>query len=291
VLSLWRNAVEGITVSRTPPRRIVPRQASTARPPANEATVGLESNRMTELVTAPQVYARATPRLRALIRDWLVQGTIVLAIWLPASIVQSSLRIVGPVGLLAFLLYEPLFLTFQGATIGQRAMNLRVVRARDLAPVSFPRALLRTLVKSTLGIPAFLVMYFTRRHQALQDLAAGTVVVPYDPRATHAGWFDPVRGEEPGYEMPHWLHRLIVIAAYEIAFGTIMSGVVFPVMVPNCFVPDPRRRLVCGAAENVLTKILVWSFLFGVIVIFVAGALGLLWGARRRALELMEPSA
>jgi uncharacterized RDD family membrane protein YckC len=81
------------------------------------------------------------------------------------------------IGLL--LLYEPVCIA--GGTIGHLTLNLRIVRSSDLGPVSFGRALVRTVVKGLLGLWVFMAIYFTRRSQGLHDLLAGTVVIPRNP--------------------------------------------------------------------------------------------------------------
>lgn len=142
------------------------------------------------------VYARATPRLRALIRDLAVQFVILLCLVVPPTMManQDWMRVIAPVSMLAFVFYEPVLIAVRGATLGHSSLNLRIVRARDFGRVSFPRALLRTVVKWIFGLPSFVAMYFTSKHQAIHDLVSGTVVVPRDPhRVRHPEWFDPAR--------------------------------------------------------------------------------------------------
>ena len=84
------------------------------------------------------LYARATPRLQAVIRDLVVQATILLCLVVPPTFLsnQDLLRVLAPVCLLAFVLYEPLLIALRGATLGHGSMNLRIVRARDFGRVS-----------------------------------------------------------------------------------------------------------------------------------------------------------
>jgi uncharacterized RDD family membrane protein YckC len=76
--------------------------------------------------------------------------------------------------IVTILFYEPVCIAVAGGTIGHLSMNLRIVRADDFGRVSFPRALLRTLVKAAIGVLVFMAIYFTRRSQGLHDLAART---------------------------------------------------------------------------------------------------------------------
>jgi uncharacterized RDD family membrane protein YckC len=133
-----------------------------------------------------QLYARAAPRLQAWLRDFLVQMAIVATCLTTAVLLGADMAVqailITCVVILA--LYEPVCIAVAGGTIGHVTMNLRVVRASDLGRVSFGRALARTIVKALFGLWVFIAVYFTRRSQALHDLAAGTVVIPRDAAAT-----------------------------------------------------------------------------------------------------------
>lgn len=142
-------------------------------------------------MTTPQLYAGVPPRLQAYLRDFLVQVvilvlcmTVAVTVGTPAG---TRASVIACIALL--LLYEPICVAVAGGTIGHVSANLRVVRARDLGPVSFGRALARSAVKSALGLWVFVVVYFTRRSQALHDVVAGTVVVPRDPESVTSRGF------------------------------------------------------------------------------------------------------
>ena len=130
-----------------------------------------------------QLYALAAPRLQAYLRDFLVYVAMVgLCIMAAVAIgTPTGTRAVVVVCIGLVLLYEPLSISLAGGTIGHVSLDLRIVRAKDLGPVSFGRALVRTIVKGLFGIWVFMAIYFTRRSQALHDLAAGTVVIPRKP--------------------------------------------------------------------------------------------------------------
>jgi uncharacterized RDD family membrane protein YckC len=127
-----------------------------------------------------QLYARAAPRLQAYLRDFFVYMAIVVSCMLVAVAIgtPAATRALVVVCMLSVLLYEPLCVSLFGGTVGHLSLNLRIVTAEDLGPVSFRRALLRTVVKGVVGVWAFVAIYFTRRCQAVHDLAAGTVVIP-----------------------------------------------------------------------------------------------------------------
>jgi uncharacterized RDD family membrane protein YckC len=80
---------------------------------------------------------------------------------------------------------------WHGQTIGKMALGLRV-RTREGSPERFRHAVIRSalgLVElyGTFGVPAVLSVLFTREHQRLGDLAAGTIVVRERTAAAKTG--------------------------------------------------------------------------------------------------------
>lgn len=72
-----------------------------------------------------------------------------------------------------------------GATLGKKALGLQVVLANG-APVDWPAALIRNLLRAVDFLPAFygfgvVAMLISRDFQRLGDLAAGTLVIYRDP--------------------------------------------------------------------------------------------------------------
>jgi len=119
---------------------------------------------------APQLYAGVPPRLQAYLRDSLVYVAIVVLCMIAAVALgtpgATRASVVTCIALL--VLYEPVCVAFAGGTLGHLSLNLRIVRADDLGPVSFGRALIRSVVKLLFGVWVFVAVYFTRRSQALQ---------------------------------------------------------------------------------------------------------------------------
>jgi uncharacterized RDD family membrane protein YckC len=226
-----------------------------------------------------RVYARATPRLRALIRDLVVQATILICLVVPPTVManQELLRVLAPVCLLAFVFYEPALIALRGATLGHSSLNLRIVRAHDFGRVSFPRALLRTVVKVIFGLPSFVAMYFTSKHQAIHDLVSGTVVIPREPRHARPEWFDPARPEPAASILPGRARRTIVILAHWVAWYLLWQIAIVLIVPEDCyeqmrFCRQPVKLLIAASA-------VIW--LAGLIVLAFAGWKGALWGAQR----------
>ena len=117
-------------------------------------------------------------RFVALIIDWF----IVLAIVIVLAITVIGLLAVIPVG----IGYFPFLWWKRGATFGQSALGLRVVRAIDGGPIDGGMAVIRALVFwgetitaswLFIGVIGFAWAAFEPRKRAWHDMAAGTVVI------------------------------------------------------------------------------------------------------------------
>ena len=152
---------------------------------------------MSETALLPRpLYATFTRRFRALVLDLAVITAAVVALVLFAMATESvpgSGRIV--VGLLfALLLYEPLMVWRYGATLGHRWANLHVVASSGGRP-NLGQAFLRHWIKSLVGLPSFVTMLFTRRHQALHDVLTRTTVQVREPVFARPWDYYAVRGD------------------------------------------------------------------------------------------------
>lgn len=77
-----------------------------------------------------------------------------------------------------FFLYEPLLVSLLGGTVGHKFNHIRVKREGDETKnISFPAAIIRFAIKSTLGWISFLTMGKDQKNLAIHDKAAKSVVV------------------------------------------------------------------------------------------------------------------
>ncbi len=226
---------------------------------------------------APPLYARLGPRVRAVIRDLFVYAAGIVLLVLLDSLMPAGPVLRGSMIVLvgALVLYEPVLVSWVGGTIGHRSLNLRVVRAADGGRVTFPRALLRIMVKSVTGIVGFLAIELTSRYQGVHDLVAGTVVVPRNTVIAGAG-FAPIRRPEQG-TLPSRSRRTVVGLAY--LLGLIVLTVVLSAVVysPDCIYADQ-----CTDTDRLADLFVGMVFLVGLALLIAAGSRGYLPGARRR---------
>ena len=130
-----------------------------------------------------------TPRLYALLLDWMIRLFVMYAVWMAAA-VMGGLGIAFALILLFALewLYPVLFeLTPSGATPGKRTFRLKVVMDNGL-PVTAAASITRNVLRAADFLPfgygfAIVSMLLRRDGKRLGDIAAGTIVV-YDRGAS-----------------------------------------------------------------------------------------------------------
>jgi uncharacterized RDD family membrane protein YckC len=77
-----------------------------------------------------------------------------------------------------FLLYDPLFTSIFGGTIGHMLLGLRVKRESDEnRNILFPLAIVRYIVKASLGLVSLLTVSGNVKRKAIHDYLVGSVVV------------------------------------------------------------------------------------------------------------------
>ncbi len=77
-----------------------------------------------------------------------------------------------------FVLYDPIFTSSFGGTIGHMIFGIRVKREKNQHQnILFPLALIRYIVKALLGWISLLTVSGSKKRKAIHDLIAGSVVV------------------------------------------------------------------------------------------------------------------
>jgi uncharacterized RDD family membrane protein YckC len=113
------------------------------------------------MAAQPPQYAGFWIRVVAYIIDWVIMLFL-------------SVTVIGP------LIYMPIMWTWKGATVGQMALGLKVVRAADGGPIDVGTSIIRFIGL----LIAFMVIFigviwvaFDSKKQGWADKIAGTVVI------------------------------------------------------------------------------------------------------------------
>jgi uncharacterized RDD family membrane protein YckC len=124
-------------------------------------------------------YGTLINRLKAMLIDVLVLVglcMIATAIFSRIGYVSDTVRML--VFIFIFLLYDPLFTSIFGATIGHLIIGLKIRRAKDITrKLIFPMALVRFIIKGTLGFISLMTISITKKSKAIHDIVAGSVVL------------------------------------------------------------------------------------------------------------------
>ena len=114
----------------------------------------------------------------ALIDSMFLIGEIILASYIFSLFenVPDYAKII--VFVFIFLLYDPLFTSLFGGTIGHMIMNIRVKRSRnEERNILFPLAIIRFIVKVFLGWLSLLTVTGNNKKKAIHDMVVGSVVI------------------------------------------------------------------------------------------------------------------
>ena len=124
-------------------------------------------------------YGTLINRVKAAIVDFLViMGLVLLVSTILSKFgnVPDFVRVIFFI--LIFILYDPIFTSTIGATIGHLILGLRIRRSNDEdRKIIFPIAIVRFLIKAALGWISLLTITVLKKKKAIHDLVAGSVVL------------------------------------------------------------------------------------------------------------------
>jgi uncharacterized RDD family membrane protein YckC len=129
-------------------------------------------------------YAGVLDRVKAIVTDSIV----IVVFMFVTSYIFSLFESVPDYArittfLFIFLLYDPLFTSVFGGTIGHMLLGIRVKReSSEQKNILFHFAVLRFIVKAFLGVISLFTVLGNAKRKAIHDYVAGSVVVYVKPR-------------------------------------------------------------------------------------------------------------
>ena len=235
---------------------------------------------------APPRYATFTRRFRAVLVDTILVSSafvLLLIVGESADNVPGSGRIILVLMVGLAFLYEPIFVWRRGATIGHAANNLRVLADRTGRPPGLARSFIRYIIKLVLGLPSFITMAFTRRHQAVHDVLTRTTVQRTSIGEVEEHDFHFERVQSPEVVLPSRIRRVSVMIAYLVGAFLIYAVILVVVDPEEC-----AGHQSCTGSTRVVVEGLALAWLTISIAIVVAAWKGLLLGARQRRLASID---
>lgn len=126
-----------------------------------------------------KTYAILPDRIKAVVIDSVIVVAAMYGVSEAFTLfedVPDAVRIVSFV--FVFILYDPLFTSLNGGTIGHTFSNIGVRQQNNLdKKIAFPSAVLRFLVKSFLGWLSLLTVTSNDKKKAIHDLVVNSVVI------------------------------------------------------------------------------------------------------------------
>ena len=124
-------------------------------------------------------YGTLINRVKAAIVDFMVLMGLILAVSTILSKFENVPDFVRVIlFILIFILYDPIFTSTIGATIGHLILGLRIRRSNDEdRKIIFPIAIVRFILKALLGWISLLTIAVIKKKKAIHDLVAGSVVL------------------------------------------------------------------------------------------------------------------
>lgn len=125
------------------------------------------------------IYPGVTDRIKAMLAD-----SVILVIQMAIAAYSFSMfeyvpELVKKIAFIfIFLLYDPLFTSIFGGTIGHMMFGLRVKREHNLRKnILFPIAIARYVIKAVLGWISLLTVMSNKKRKAIHDYVTGSIVV------------------------------------------------------------------------------------------------------------------
>lgn len=237
----------------------------------------------------PTRYATFTGRVRAVLVDSCIVavGLIVIVVGSDfAEGIPGSGRIAWLAMFALVFLYEPILIWRRGATIGHARNHLRVVRVETGRAPGLLRAFARYVAKVVLGLPSFVTMAFTRKHQAVHDWLTETVVEVTPDADPDAAPFYVERQDDPDEILPSAARRLAIVVAYLIGIFVLYAIVERMIDPAGC-----ANERSCVGGQRMAIDALALAWLAISFAAIVAGWKGSLPGARRTLVPSDPPVA
>ncbi len=234
---------------------------------------------------------RRYPRFARRVQAAIIDGFLLSTAFVSAAIFVSNVDLptYARISIVTFviLFLEPGLVAFKGSTIGHYVRGLKVEDATNLEKISLFRAIFRFFVKTILGWASLILIFFTKRHQALHDIVSGSVVVLRNPEIySDEDALLERPGENPDYSYPSKIRRIFVIILYILLFNFVATILMNVSVSPECLYDESCTRM-----EIIYILLLGIVTIAGSLILLVRGWSYGLWGVRRKKLAVSNNSS
>lgn len=231
-----------------------------------------------ETIPTTETYPRLLRRLQGVFIDGIViplaaVGTLVALTY--AGVESTWIKVLCPLAVI-FLL-DPVAVSATGGSVGHHAVGLRVRKERTNERINLFAAVVRLIVKTLFGLPAFFVAFLTRKRQALHDLVAKSLIVHKSSVGLPLYELLPerTRKDEHATYVSVW-RRILVVLLYWILFYFAWNLVVLVILAGPCIESGGCSETQALVAIGAMILLLV-----SLIVLAALGWRGSLYGCRK----------
>jgi uncharacterized RDD family membrane protein YckC len=234
-------------------------------------------------------YARFTRRVQGVYIDLIILLVITTGALIAAVTFASDNigRVLGFTVAITWLLYEPLMVSLTGGTLGHRYCNIRVVDDQHGGNVSFFKAVVRVVIKTSLGWYSFILMAATTRHQALHDILTRSTVQIRNLANAKPHHFVHARPPLPT-DIPSRGRRILVIGGYLIVWLFLGGAVYLGLFQAGLISARCLDYGTCSGLERWIDIITTLTILGASALLLGLGWRGKIWGARIRTAPRLD---
>lgn len=226
------------------------------------------------------------PRLIKRVRAVLIDSVLIPVVTMTILIIGVSMGVSSPIAKVMLLIFpvfilEPCMLAFTRGTIGHHLVGIKVTKRNGIDKINIFAATVRFLAKLLFGWFSFVFVFTSKKHQAIHDLVAGSIVTHRD--ASQLPQYDILQErvvEETGYKYPAIWKRLLTIAAYCV-ITIVLVAMVTAFAISDACLESTRY---CSGLDRLITLFVNIIFLLSFGAIIILGWKSRLYGCRRKKL-------
>lgn len=183
--------------------------------------------------------------------------------------------------LLPIFLFEPLLVTLTGGSPGHHLFKIKIRATSEDKKLPILKSIIRFVVKALLGFISLTLILFTKKHQALHDIASDSIVVLKSPeKHTEDEKLKENVFQQIGYKYPHIIKRIIVSLLYIFLLNLIVGISLVIFTSESCYADD-----ICNKKEEIIQVVTGVFWIASSIVILIKGLKGTLYGVRRQLID------
>ncbi len=142
----------------------------------DEKTADHEKYELTTEEKKPFDYPYLLTRVQASFIDGVLLAIILIGLLALTRNLDNRLFIAIMFGVIT-VLYEPILLTLNSATLGHTIMKIKVVNIKDRNSINMLQGFLRIITKFLLGWLSFFMINFNHEHRAIHDYISSSIVI------------------------------------------------------------------------------------------------------------------